>query len=327
MKTLALALACVAMGLLAQQPNAKALIGSYKGKVEGDFALFTLNADGTASVKPPEAEEGFRIRGKWKLAKPGVVLEIAAPDNPNEKVIVRFRIDKEELVLIDVKESDGELKTYEPPRFRQTKAGAKNFTGEYRGRHKNEDLRVVVKAGGQVEIWPDDADAIRPRFKGRWNAEGAEVICMLQTNDGPAEVILKQDGKDFLLVQLETRNEQLRYGFARFKKTKPAVAKPLPAAIKKLVGIYQGTVEESTARMILRADRTATAQPDINRPNRKLTGKWKVAKDTIEVALTNQENETGTVILEIVGANLRLAKVISPDGEVEEHDAILKRQK
>ena len=95
----------------------------------------------------------------------------------------------------------------------------------------------------------------------------------------------------------------------------------------KLVGIYQGTVEESTARMVLRADRTATAQPDINRPNRKLTGKWKVAKDTIEVALTNQENETGTVILEIVGANLRLAKVISPDGEVEEHDAILKRQK
>jgi hypothetical protein len=323
MKTIAMLATLAATSLLA-----KDLDGTYKGVVEGDNAVLILKADGTALVKPPDAEEGFRIRGKWKLAEPGVVLEITAPGNPNEKVTVRFRIGKGELLLVSVTEADGNVKTYAPPRFKQTKAGDKKFTGEYKGVHDEKALRVVLKDGGVVKIWPDDPNAPEPQFRGKWEADGDEVTCTVETDDGPARVHLKRDGKDFLMVKLEDADgEVTEYQAARLKRTKKAAGKPLPDAAKKLVGVYEGEVEDDIARVELRADGTATALPNVDQPDRKMEGKWALDGETVKTILNNDDGEGGTVVFEVVKGDLKLVKIIEPDGEVEEFKAILRKQK
>lgn len=328
MKTIAMLAALAATSLLAKEPNAKDFAGTYQGEVEGNNAVLILKADGTALVKPPDGEEGFRIRGKWKLAEPGVVLEITGSNNPNEKVTVRFRLGKGELFLVSVTEADGNLKTYAPPRFKQTKAGDKKFTGEYKGVHDEKALRVVLKDGGVVEIWPDDPNAPEPQFRGKWEADGDEVTCAVETDNGPAKIHLKRDGKDFLLVKLEDSNgEVTEYQSARLKRIKKAAGKQLTAAAKKLVGIYEGKVEAATARVELRADGTATALPDIDQPDRELEGKWVLDGETVKTILKKDDGEAGTVVFEVVKGGLKLVKVIDPDGEVEEHNAILRKQK
>jgi len=119
-------------------------------------------------VKPPDAGEDDRVRGTWKQEKPGLVLRIDAPDNPSEKVVVRFRIEAGVLVLVNVIESNGEEKTCAPPRFKQVKAGNKKFTGEYKGLFEEKPMHLVVLEDGKVQVWPDVPNVFEPLYHGTW---------------------------------------------------------------------------------------------------------------------------------------------------------------
>ena len=327
MKAFAVLLVLGVAGLLAKEPNAVALAGVYLGQVDGGKALVMLKADGTALVKPPDAGEDVRVRGTWKREKPGVVLELTGLNHPNEKVTVRFRIENRELVLVSVTEPDGNFKTHEPPRFKQTKAGDKKFAGEYKGKHDGDSLRVVFKEKGKAEVWPDDTHATEARFRGTWNEVNGLVVCVLQSDGGEAKVQLQPDGKDFLLLKLENPDGKVSvFEVSRFKRVKKtAKDKPIPVDAKTLVGIYLGKVEGTAARIKLRANGTASAWPDIAQKTRHLQGKWELKGKTVKAILKSKNGGAGTIVLEVGESGLILTKVIDPDDDVTEHKSLFKK--
>ena len=221
MKTTIALVALTAMGLLAAEPKGKVdpkLAGVYHGTIDDDKVVLTLNPDGTATAKPPD--EDIRLKGKWRLAKPGVVVSLSHPDDPDKKAVVSFRIAGADLLLSKVLGPDGDVKTFDAPRFRQTKAGDKKFTGEYKGEYDEQKFRMVVKAGGALEIWPDDPNAPEPLHRGTWKAGKNGINCIIKTDDGDAKVNLRADGKDFVMVKLEEPDGEVKVLETRFKRVK-----------------------------------------------------------------------------------------------------------
>ncbi|MDP7052116.1 MAG: hypothetical protein QF600_09340 [Verrucomicrobiota bacterium] len=331
MKAFAVLLVLGGAGLLAKEPDAAALAGVYRGQVDGGKALIVLKADGTALVKPPDAGEDDRVRGTWKQEKPGLVLRIDAPDNPGEKVVVRFRIEAGVLMLVNVIESNGEEKTFAPPRFKQAKAGNKKFTGEYKGLFEEKPMHLVVLEDGKVQVWPDVPNVFEPLYHGTWKAADGLTVCKVQTDGGNAEFHLRPSEKDYLLVQVEKPGGEVKkFGAPRFRRVNQAavVPKPLNAATRKLAGKYVGKVKNKQAVLELRADGTAAAWPQTENQNRVLRGTWSLKEGKITAKLkSGDDTQTGTLLLAVDGADLILKKIIDPDGGTKEPNVHFRRQK
>ena len=92
--------------------------------------------------------------------------------------------------------------------------------------------------------------------------------------------------------------------------------KPPPVA-----GTYEGAIEGEQAIAILKADGSIIVRPSADRPKRTLRGKWKRDGNTITAKLKDPTGDEGTVVFTVDNGDLMLVKVISPDGEVEEHGA------
>jgi hypothetical protein len=92
--------------------------------------------------------------------------------------------------------------------------------------------------------------------------------------------------------------------------------KPPPVA-----GIYKGAIEGEQAIAILKADGSIIVRPSADRPKFTMRGKWKRDGNTITAKLKDPTGDEGTVVFTVDNGDLMLVKVISPDGEVEEHGA------
>ena len=88
-----------------------------------------------------------------------------------------------------------------------------------------------------------------------------------------------------------------------------------------VVGTYKGVIEGEHATAILKADGSIIVRPSAERPKFSMRGKWKREGDTITAKLKDPTGDEGTVIFKMDGGDLMLVKVITPDGEVEEHGA------
>ena len=88
-----------------------------------------------------------------------------------------------------------------------------------------------------------------------------------------------------------------------------------------VAGIYKGAVEGEQATAILKADGSIIVRPSADRPKFTMRGKWKRDGNTITAKLKNPTGDEGTVVFTVDNGDLMLVKVISPDGEVEEHGA------
>ena len=88
-----------------------------------------------------------------------------------------------------------------------------------------------------------------------------------------------------------------------------------------VAGIYKGAIEGEQATAILKADGSIIVRPSAERPKFTMRGKWKRAGNTITAKLKEPTGDEGTVVFTVDNGDLMLVKVISPDGEVEEHGA------
>ncbi len=88
-----------------------------------------------------------------------------------------------------------------------------------------------------------------------------------------------------------------------------------------VAGTYKGAIEGEQATAILKADGSIIVRPRADRPKFTMHGKWKREGDTITAKLKDPTGDEGTVIFKMDGGDLMLVKVITPDGEVEEHGA------
>ena len=88
-----------------------------------------------------------------------------------------------------------------------------------------------------------------------------------------------------------------------------------------VAGTYKGAIEGEQATAILKADGSIIVRPSADRPKFTMRGKWKREGDTITAKLKDPTGDEGTVIFKMDGGDLMLVKVITPDGEVEEHGA------
>ena len=88
-----------------------------------------------------------------------------------------------------------------------------------------------------------------------------------------------------------------------------------------VAGTYKGAIEGEQATAILKADGSIIVRPSADRPKFTMRGKWKREVDTITAKLKDPTGDEGTVIFKMDGGDLMLVKVITPDGEVEEHGA------
>ena len=88
-----------------------------------------------------------------------------------------------------------------------------------------------------------------------------------------------------------------------------------------VAGIYKGAIEGEQAVAILKADDSIIVRPSTDRPKFTMRGKWKRDGNTITAKLKDPTGDEGTVVFTVDNGDLMLVKVISPDGEVEEHGA------
>ena len=88
-----------------------------------------------------------------------------------------------------------------------------------------------------------------------------------------------------------------------------------------VAGTYKGAIEGEQAIAILKADGSIIVRPSADLPKRTLRGKWKRDGNTITAKLKDPTGDEGTVVFTVDNGDLMLVKVISPDGEVEEHGA------
>ena len=88
-----------------------------------------------------------------------------------------------------------------------------------------------------------------------------------------------------------------------------------------VAGIYKGAIEGEQAVAILKADGSIIVRPSTDRPKFTMRGKWKRDGNTITAKLKDPTGDEGTVVFTVDNGDLMLVKVISPDGEVEEHGA------
>lgn len=88
-----------------------------------------------------------------------------------------------------------------------------------------------------------------------------------------------------------------------------------------VAGTYKGAIEGEQAVAILKADGSIIVRPSADRPKFTMRGKWKRDGNTITAKLKDPTGDEGTVVFTVDNGDLMLVKVISPDGEVEEHGA------
>ena len=88
-----------------------------------------------------------------------------------------------------------------------------------------------------------------------------------------------------------------------------------------IAGTYKGEIEGEQGTAILKADGSIIIRPSAERPKFTMRGKWKRDGNTITAKLKDPTGDEGTVVFTVDNGDLVLVKVISPDGEVEEHGA------
>jgi len=88
-----------------------------------------------------------------------------------------------------------------------------------------------------------------------------------------------------------------------------------------VAGTYKGAIEGEQATAILKTDGSIIVRPSADRPKFTMRGKWKRDGNTITAKLKDPTGDEGTVVFTVDNGDLMLVKVISPDGEVEEHGA------
>ena len=88
-----------------------------------------------------------------------------------------------------------------------------------------------------------------------------------------------------------------------------------------VAGTYKGEIEGEQATAILKADGSIIIRPSAERPKYTMRGQWKRDGNTITAKLKGPTGDEGTVVFTVDNGDLVLKKVITPDGEVEEHGA------
>ena len=88
-----------------------------------------------------------------------------------------------------------------------------------------------------------------------------------------------------------------------------------------VAGTYKGEIEGELATAILKADGSIIIRPSAERPKFTMRGKWKRDGNTLTAKLKDPTGDEATVVFTVDNGDLVLVKVISPDGEVEEHGA------
>ena len=88
-----------------------------------------------------------------------------------------------------------------------------------------------------------------------------------------------------------------------------------------VAGTYKGAIEGEQATAILKADGSIIVRPSADRPKFTMRGNWERDGNTITAKLKNPTGDEGTVVFTVNNGDLMLVKVISPDGEVEDHGA------
>ena len=93
----------------------------------------------------------------------------------------------------------------------------------------------------------------------------------------------------------------------------PLSAKDKPANV---AGVYSGKVMGDVAKVIIRANGTLVIHPSAEEPDVALRGKWKREGNRITASLRQgPDRPSGTVVFQVDGANLIVARITNPDGE------------
>lgn len=187
---------------------AKQFVGKWNGIVKEDEIQLQLKADG--SVVAIEDEEP--INGTWKLAGGGLVVRVMVE---GKAATAHFLVDGADLVLTKMEKLDGGEETYEPPRLRRKEAlGDKKFAGIYAGEVEDSEVKLTIEADGKIVAEKVECGELET-ITGKWMAKGNRV--MLNIADG-VKVEFRADGKDLLLIRLESPDGEVEEYEPRFQK-------------------------------------------------------------------------------------------------------------
>ena len=203
------------------------------------------------------------------------------------------------------------------------------IAGTYKGEIEGEQATAILKADGSIIIRPS---AERPKFtmRGKWKRDGNTITAKLKDPTGDeGTVVFTVDNGDLVLVKVISPDGEVdEYGMPQFKRNKRL-------ADKGLAGIYVGRFDGENLSVAVKPDGiftvTSVENPD---DGEVFNGKWKATERGLRATVTarNDDGERGeaeraTVDMVTTPTGLAIIKVVGGDGEVENFDTRLKRQK
>jgi hypothetical protein len=198
----------------ASPAEAKKLAGVWLGVIEEEEARVVVKADGTLTVTPDVNDPDQVMRGTWKLAKGEVIAQLRGDEG---RVTVHLAVDGADLVLKKFVNSNGEEETFEPPRLRRKETfDNQKFAGVYEGEVDESAVKLSLELNGVLLAEVNNCGELETHtFK--WVGKGNHVSAI--TDDG-LKITFRADGKDLLLIRIESPDGEVEAHEPRFRKQK-----------------------------------------------------------------------------------------------------------
>jgi hypothetical protein len=193
---------------------AKKLTGTWLGQTEEGQARVVVKADGTLAVTPDVDDPDQVLRGTWKLAEGEVIAQLRGDDIV---VTIHLAVDGADLVLKKIVKPNGDEETFEPPRLRRKETfDNQKFAGVYEGEVKESTVKLSLELNGVLLAELNNCGELETHNL-KWVGKDNRVVA---TSEDGLKVILRADGKDLLLLRIESPDGEVEAHERRFKKQK-----------------------------------------------------------------------------------------------------------
>lgn len=194
--------------------DAKKLAGTWLGHTEEGQARVVVKVDGTLAVTPDVDDPDQVLRGTWELAEGEVVAQLRGDKG---RVTVHLAVDGADLVLKKIVTSNGGEETFEPPRLRRKETfDNQKFAGVYEGEVDESTVKLSLELNGVLLAEVNNCGELETH-QAKWAGKDSRVLA---TTDDGLKIIFRADGKDLLLLRIESPDGEVEAHEARFKKQK-----------------------------------------------------------------------------------------------------------
>ena len=166
------------------------------------------------AVTPDVDDPDQVLRGTWKLAEGEVVARLRGDEG---RITIHLAVDGADLVLKKVVKPNGDEETFEPPRLRRKETfDNQKFAGVYEGEVDESTVKLSLEINGVLLAEVNNGGELETH-QAKWAGQDSRVLA---TTDEGLKIIFRADGKDLLLIRIESPDGEVEAHESRFTKQK-----------------------------------------------------------------------------------------------------------